>query len=358
MDFNVVGTTFRGESIHKLRPKGAVAFEREPDNKYDKDAIRVVWEGHNLGYVPKAGAAQKKIGALIDSKSAIKAFILKYSYIDANNNWNNDHEGILQSVSVSFEEAGNAKKEGAPQEKGVDMVSFNEGVTVNFKEIQHTYSLGDKRLTGITTHIKKYIKGFDKDRMIPVCSNAWGIDESVIEAAWELGGDLAAQFGTSIHKALEYELKYRSHKKKKDESRAFQIKHPIISQYVEDFFVMYDGLGFKGEVVPEALVTNVDKGVCALVDSLLVIDEKKKICRLQDYKVNHSIEKAGTTSFKGLPDGIKLPTNKLSKFSLQLSGQAEILEKSGWTVQGYDVFVLEDIWKHYEIERIPFTIIT
>ena len=74
--------------------------------------------------------------------------------------------------------------------------------------------------------------------------------------------------------------------------------------------------------------------------------------------MNHTVEKIGTTKFKNLPDGIKLPTNKLSKYGLQLSGQAEMLEKSGWTVQGYDIFVLEDEWKHYEIERIPFTIIT
>lgn len=46
----------------------------------------------------------------------------------------------------------------------------------------------------------------------------------------------------------------------------------------------------------------------------------------------------------------ELPKTKLSKYQLQLSFYATLLALSGWTVEGLDVFVYENGWKHYELE--------
>ena len=37
-----------------LRVGDALQLEREPDNAYDNRAVRVRWQGHMLGYVPRA----------------------------------------------------------------------------------------------------------------------------------------------------------------------------------------------------------------------------------------------------------------------------------------------------------------
>jgi len=37
-----------------LRVGDALQLEREPDNAYDGRAVRVRWQGHMLGYVPRA----------------------------------------------------------------------------------------------------------------------------------------------------------------------------------------------------------------------------------------------------------------------------------------------------------------
>jgi hypothetical protein len=37
-----------------LRVGDALQLEREPDNAYDSGAVRVRWQGHMLGYVPRA----------------------------------------------------------------------------------------------------------------------------------------------------------------------------------------------------------------------------------------------------------------------------------------------------------------
>ena len=37
-----------------MRIGDALDLEREPDNAYDGKAVRVAWQGHKLGYVPRA----------------------------------------------------------------------------------------------------------------------------------------------------------------------------------------------------------------------------------------------------------------------------------------------------------------
>src|SRR5690606_16220581 len=140
---------------------------------------------------------------------------------------------------------------------------------------------------------------------------------------------------------------------KKDGTRCFTIKHPMIKKIVEDFFKFYDKIGFEGKVIPEALVSDVENNQAGLIDRLLIKDWENKICRIQDYKVNIDVEKKGSIVLKNLPEPfINMPTTKLTKMSLQLKVYAEQLEKSGWTVEGFDIFVLTDEWNYYEIDML------
>lgn len=48
----------------QLRVGDALTLEREPDNPYDPRAVRVLWQGHMLGYVPRAG--NETVARLLD----------------------------------------------------------------------------------------------------------------------------------------------------------------------------------------------------------------------------------------------------------------------------------------------------
>jgi len=37
----------------RLKPGDELELSREPDNPHDADAVRVTWQGHKLGYVPR-----------------------------------------------------------------------------------------------------------------------------------------------------------------------------------------------------------------------------------------------------------------------------------------------------------------
>ena len=98
----------------------------------------------------------------------------------------------------------------------------------------------------------------------------------------------------------------------------------------------------------QTLRASQDTGVCGQADLIVVLDEKKKICRVQDYKININSEEI-SSNLKPLAPFDKLPANKITKYQLQLSVYANLLEKSGWKVEGLDVFVYEDKWKHFEL---------
>ena len=51
----VAGVTFEGRQdiIKDLEPGTPLSFERDPENKYDKNAVKVIAEGKCIGYLPK-----------------------------------------------------------------------------------------------------------------------------------------------------------------------------------------------------------------------------------------------------------------------------------------------------------------
>lgn len=61
--FVIVGTQFAGPGawsfVAKLRPGVPLSFKREPDNKYDHEAIAIYWGTRKLGYVPNSARDEK-----------------------------------------------------------------------------------------------------------------------------------------------------------------------------------------------------------------------------------------------------------------------------------------------------------
>jgi hypothetical protein len=59
--FSVAGTSFAPngvETIGRLRALAPLTLRRDPKNKYDKNAIQVLYLGHAVGFVPRQLAAE------------------------------------------------------------------------------------------------------------------------------------------------------------------------------------------------------------------------------------------------------------------------------------------------------------
>jgi hypothetical protein len=276
-----------------------------------------------------------------------------YKKEDGDERYERHEVGNLVSCDIEVKDLVALKKDD-------DVKSFNEeGVIINFNEESHTYTYQGKILKGATTYIKRYLKPFDSEFMVGNCSRAWGVEKETITKAWELGRDLAASFGTGLHKALEFELLYGQYSKKKDNSRCFDIKHPKIRSIVDEWIELYSKLEIVGEIVPEALISDVENGICGLADGVVVKDWQNKICGLFDYKINHSFDEVGQEKLVNLPKELELPNTKLSKLALQLNFHQRMLEKQGWTVKGLHGFVYTDKWEYYEVTELKgFNILT
>jgi len=57
----VVGMHFRGanavEIASSLQPSNTLVLEPEPENAYDGNALKVLYEGHHIGYIERGQAA-------------------------------------------------------------------------------------------------------------------------------------------------------------------------------------------------------------------------------------------------------------------------------------------------------------
>lgn len=64
-----------GEQWREMRVGDKLELIREPDNRHDRNAIRVEWRGHKLGYVPRS--ENRTVAAAMDQGDKLVARIAK-----------------------------------------------------------------------------------------------------------------------------------------------------------------------------------------------------------------------------------------------------------------------------------------
>lgn len=131
----VVGISFavtETPSLAMARPAGTVTLAFEPENKFDKGAIRFDWDGTKIGYVAQWETEEGSTKPMKDAdgnkirniqREAIRAYhkehgkfpdavVDDYSYKPAGTkDFNRDHIGILASIRVELDMAEASDKE-------------------------------------------------------------------------------------------------------------------------------------------------------------------------------------------------------------------------------------------------------
>lgn len=86
----------RGEAVWPLLTAGQhLDLVREPDNPYDARAVRVDWQGHKLGYVPRIDNAA--ISHLLDTGQTLEARVVALR--EATNPWDRIEFAVFLRVS-------------------------------------------------------------------------------------------------------------------------------------------------------------------------------------------------------------------------------------------------------------------
>ena len=102
----VAGISFRpAEEIGQLRPVGACTVEWDKENKHDPNAIKVIWEGHHLGFIPAPKqdkpSVQPEVLAMLKNGETPCVEVKDYAYkVKGEKKWNKEHRGNLASVTL------------------------------------------------------------------------------------------------------------------------------------------------------------------------------------------------------------------------------------------------------------------
>jgi hypothetical protein len=331
-----VGISFRPTIDGRIMKGTTVKLIHDKDNQYSSKAIGIEFDGRILGYVGEKGNADHE---RIFEVLPLEAKVITISRLQEGETFGNFKFGEITHLEIEFPMS--------CDDNGL-MKSFNEDISLKFLKAEHKYVYDGKELVSGTKYIKRWIAEFDKENIARACAGSYGCSDKDVLEYWKKGGEISASFGTAIHDALEHYEKFKwlgdiIQAKKELAFNPALPNHPALRQIVEDFYKqdLREGL-----VKTEVLVTNVERGLCGFVDRLLMLGTNK--CRVQDYKININSEELDKNT-KYLGQMADLPKNKLSKYQLQLSFYARLLQLSGMEVEGLDVFVYENEWKHYEL---------
>lgn len=237
-----------------------------------------------------------------------------------------------------------------PKDPRKQLKSFNEKKIIFFDPVEHIYTYNDKVLKSATVFAKDFEEKFDSSSVSLTCSDKWGIDQESILDLWSSNGNTASGFGTTMHAIMEHYYTYKSLGQEIQEAAGKEYNAALPNHpFLRNLILELEDIKEDGECYQEALVSSVKYGLCGLVDDLLIVDRKKKICRIRDYKFTYDIlvnnkELKAPFSYLG--------ANKLAKNYLQLSFYGFLMQLSGWSIQGIDIFNWDGQWHLYSLEGI------
>ncbi len=225
------------------------------------------------------------------------------------------------------------------KDAGGEILTTFTGEQIRFDRETHKYfDLDGKPLLSGSAYAESLSPKFDKEMMIPKTAKAWGVDEKELGELWEANGKVSTEYGSAIHTALENFHLYGGLgadvqvKKEMDENYALP-KNPHLRAIVKEFVEK-----FGADAYVEVLISDVKNGRAGRIDRLTILDEKKKVCRIGDYKTNNELD-----------------AKKKLQYQHQLSFYAHILREHGWTVEGIDLYHYAEKWEKHELEVLPLS---
>ena len=404
----LVGVTFEGRQavISTLKGNEKLQVRREAENEYDPNAVavdvKVGKEWLPIGYIAKD--KNLEIAKSLDAEIPVEILLASLT------GGNGKSFGV--NIELQYKEAPKdapAKTAEAVEEpvferptkpemqkvlayltqvvdasgkKTVEPTMYNSVLLGKNIEIQEVN--GHKRLEGYLSGSKfpeQFYAEFDKEGILKAIQAKHELTDAQVkevEAMWEINSQVSTNFGNSVHYAMEnydrnFELgdKLKSVKKFKTkpdevgENKALN-RNPFMQKIVKDFNDKFGGdyIRFNEEFIW-------DKGLklCGSIDRIKVIDLKKRIIRIQDFKTDadvHETKYQKTDSpFYPLTQGTapKMGKTLLDYHWLQLSFYAFILQREGWKVEGLDVYWVngeklangENPWEEFSHDVIDIT---
>jgi ATP-dependent exoDNAse (exonuclease V) beta subunit len=238
-------------------------------------------------------------------------------------------------------------------------MKYSNDNSVVFNDKNHTYFLGSKQLTSVTTFINQFKNKFDSDYHSKRIAEKQGVTQEEILKLWSDKAKKSSEIGTAIHKIFEdyidgkfsvisNEIEIDFMELEPDYLIDFYHKSKSAIQFIKDFFV-------TDRLIPiytEHIVYN--ENLAGQVD--LICKDKKDNWYILDFKTNEKIE---TFSYNKKMLGIFNEINDCNfyHYSLQLSIYKKMFKepiKGLYIVHiksdGYEFIECVDIFHNYNID--------
>lgn len=404
----LVGVTFEGRQavISTLKGNEQLRVRREPDNEYDPNAVAVDVEiGDELipiGYIAKD--KNLEIAKSLDSGIPVNIKMASLS--------GGDGKSYGVNIELQYQKAPKNAQVVAPTKteepfvkptksemqnvlryltqvvnssgkKAVEPIIYNSVLIGKNIEVQEVN--GHKRLEGYLSGSKfpeQFYAEFNSKDVLEAIKKKHGLSDKEIEyikAMWDINGLSSTNFGNAIHYAMEnYDRNFslgdkiksvKKFKTKPDEIGANKAlsRNPFLKKIVNDFHEKFGGdyIRFNEEFIWDSGLK-----LCGSVDRIKVIDLKKRIIRIQDFKTDADIHEPRyqltTSPFYRLTQGDvpKMGKELLDYHWLQLSFYAFILQRAGWIVEGLDIYWVngeklstgKNTWEEFSHDVIDVTV--
>ena len=378
----LVGVTFEGRQavISTLKGNEPLRVRREADNEYDPNAVAVdVQVGEEylpIGYIAKDKnleiaksldaeiPVQIKLASLTGGSGKSFGVNIELQYQESPKEAPVKTEAKVEAKTVKPTKAQMqevlaylTQVVDASGKKTVEPVMYNSvllGQNIELQEVN-----GHKRLEGYLSGSKfpeQFYREFNSKDILEAIKKKHNLTDKEVEAIqamWDTNSLSSTNFGNAIHYAMEnYDRNFSLGDKIKS-VKEFKTKPPIIGankalnrnpvlkKIVESFHEKFGGdyIRFNEEFIW-------DRGLklCGSIDRIKVVDLKKRIIRIQDFKTDADIHETKyqlvDSPFYELTHGESPTMGKelLDYHWLQLSFYAFILQRAGWIVEGLDVY--------------------
>lgn len=371
----IVGVTFEGRQavLSVLAGSEPLRVRREAENEYDPNAVAV--DAYiNKEWLPVGYIAKDKNSDIAATLDAGKDVFIKIGSVTGGGSKSFGLNIYLEYAKAEAPVAAEAEESTAEkivvskrqtidvltylldvvstsnrEDKSTGLVRYSSkliGKTIELKEVN-----GHRRLEGFLSGSKfpeQFYQPFDKEGILKAIADKHDVDPEKVEAMWGLNNSASTGYGSAVHAAMENYDRNRVLGDKIKSVKTFKTKlnevgpnkalskNPFIKHIVESF---HDKFGGDETIFTEEFIWDEMFKLCGSVDRIKVVDLKKRVIRIQDYKTDGDIHEK-KYQLTDSPFKKKLGNELLDYHWLQLSFYAFILERAGWKVEGLDVFWL------------------
>lgn len=186
-------------------------------------------------------------------------------------------------------------------------LKYSKDKKVVFDEGPHTYMLGKRQLTSVTTFLSRFKNSFDREGISKAYAKKHKVSQTEVLADWDQKRDFSCEMGTAVHKIFEDYIDGKG-----IIASGTYPKEQVAIDFIYDYFV-------SGKLTPiesELIVYDTKKGLAGQIDCLAKKPDGTIV--MLDWKTNKELNDTGFAGQRMKQPYTHLQDCNLNHYAMQL----------------------------------------